>query len=273
VHYTPRLFEHHRYLAGHDHARAAELNALFADPDIRAIFCCRGGYGSQRLIPYLDTATIQAHPKIFVGYSDLTSLLLYLYSQCHLVTLHGPVVAGDLRRGLTPAMQRQFQGVLTGDPAAMQPPDECLTSLTILRPGEVEGRLLGGCLSLLVCAIGTPWQPQTRDTILFLEDRGERLYAIDRMLTYLKLAGVFAGVRGLVFGTMERVEADHHLSFGMEDVIVDVLGDLNIPILYGFPSGHCPHPLTLPFGIRAALRGERLILCEGLSTDGRPTSA
>jgi muramoyltetrapeptide carboxypeptidase len=273
VQYTPRLFEHYRYLAGYDHARAAELNALFADPGIQAIFCCRGGYGSQRLIPYLDTATIQAHPKIFVGYSDLTSLLLYLYSQCHLVTLHGPVVAGDLRRGLTPAMQRQFQGVLTGDPVAMQPPDECLTRLTVLRPGEAEGRLLGGCLSLLVCAIGTPWQPQTRDTILFLEDRGERLYAIDRMLTYLKLAGVFAGVRGLVFGTMERVEADRHLSFGMEDVIIDVLGDLDIPILYGFPSGHCPQPLTLPFGIRAALRGERLILREGLCTEGRPTSA
>ena len=273
VQYTPRLFERYRYLAGHDRARAAELNALFADPDIQAIFCCRGGYGSQRLIPYLDTATIMANPKIFMGYSDLTSLLLYLYSQCHLVTLHGPVVAGDLRRGLTPLIQRQLKGVLMGDPVTMQPPDECLTGLTVLRPGEAEGRLLGGCLSLLVCAVGTPWQPQTRDTIVFLEDRGERLYAIDRMLTSLKLAGVFAGVRGLVFGTMERVEADRHLSFGMEDVIVDVLGDLDIPILYGFPSGHCPHPLTLPLGIHAAIRGERLMLCEGLRTKGRPTSA
>ncbi len=97
---------------------------------------------------------------------------------------------------------------------------------------------------------------------MFLEDRGERLYAIDRMLTYLKLAGVLQGVRGLVFGQIERVAADRHLSYGMEDIIMDVLGDLEMPILYGFPSGHCAQPLTLPFGAQAAIRGGRLVLCE-----------
>jgi muramoyltetrapeptide carboxypeptidase len=262
VHYTPRLFDTYRYLAGSDTARAAELNALFADPAIQAIFCCRGGYGSQRLLPYLDTAVIAAHPKILVGYSDLTSLLIYLYSACHLVTLHGPVVVGDLHPGIEPGVLRQLRGILTGDEAAMQPPAEHLADLTVLQAGEAEGRLLSGCLSLLVCAVGTPFQPQTRDTILFLEDRGERLYAIDRMLTYLKLAGVLQGVRGLVFGQMERVAADRHLSYGMEDVILDVLGDLGLPILYGFPAGHCAQPLTLPFGVRAAMREGRLILCE-----------
>ena len=169
-----------------------------------------------------------------MGCSDLTSLLLYLYSQCHLVTLHGPVVAGDILPGLTPDALQQLKGILTGDEAAMQPPAERLTGLTVLRAGEAEGRLLGGCLSLLVCAVGTPFQPQTRDTILFLEDRGERLYAIDRMLTHLKLAGVMQGVRGLVFGRIERVAADRHLPYGIEDVILDVLGDLEVPILYGF---------------------------------------
>jgi len=261
VHYTPRVFEQYRYLAGSDAARAAELQTLFADPTIQAIFCCRGGYGSQRLIPYLDTAVIKANPKIFVGYSDLTSLLLYLYSQCQLVTLHGPVVVGDLP-GLAPGVLRQLKGLLTGDRVAMQPPAERLTGLTVLRHGTAEGRLLGGCLSLLVCAVGTPLQPQTRDTILFFEDRGERLYAIDRMLTYLKLAGIFHGVRGLVFGRMERVEADRHLPYGVEDVILDVLGDLGVPILYGFPAGHCPQSLTLPFGVRVALHGAQLVLCE-----------
>ena len=261
VHYTPRVFEQYRYLAGSDAARAAELQALFADPTIQAIFCCRGGYGSQRLIPYLDTAMIKANPKIFVGYSDLTSLLLYLYSQCQLVTLHGPVVVGDLP-ALAPGVLRQLKGLLTGDTVAMQPPAECLTGLTVLRHGTAEGRLLGGCLSLLVCAVGTPFQPQTRDTILFFEDRGERLYAIDRMFTYLKLAGIFHGVRGLVFGRMERVEADRHLSYGVEDVILDVLDDLGVPILYGFPAGHCPQSLTLPFGVRVALHGAQLVLCE-----------
>ena len=261
VYYTARLFEKHYYLAGSDAARAAELNALFADPAIKAIFCCRGGT-VHSACSYLDTATIMAHPKIFVGYSDLTTLLLYLYSQCHLVTLHGPVVVGDLHPGLEPGMLRQLQGILTGDEAAMQPPAEYLDSLTVLRAGEAEGRLLSCCLSLLVCAVGTPFQPQTRDTIVFLEDRGERLYAIDRMLTYLKLAGVLQGVRGLVFGQIERVAADRHLSYGMEDIIMDVLGDLEVPILYGFPAGHCPQPLTLPFGVRVAIRGGRLVLCE-----------
>ena len=97
---------------------------------------------------------------------------------------------------------------------------------------------------------------------MFLEDRGERLYAIDRMLTYFKLAGVLQGVRGLVFGQIERVAADRHLSYGMEDIIMDVLGDLEVPILYGFPAGHCAQPLTLPFGVQAAIRGGRLVLCE-----------
>ncbi|MBM3225193.1 MAG: LD-carboxypeptidase [Candidatus Tectomicrobia bacterium] len=259
---TPRLFERYRYLAGDDAARAAELNALFADPSIQAVFCCRGGYGSQRLIPYLDTASIQAHPKIFMGYSDLTSLLIYLYSQCHLVTLHGPVVVGDLRPGLQPYVLQQLYGILSGDEMALQPPAAALDSLTVLQPGVAEGRLLSCCLSLLVCAIGTPFQPPMHDTILFLEDRGERLYAIDRMLTYLKLAGVLHGVRGLVFGQLERVAADQHLPYGMEEVILDVLGDLNIPMLYGFPAGHCAQPLTLPFGVRAAICAGQLQLCE-----------
>lgn len=262
VSYTPRLFETYRYLAGTDTARAAELNSLFANPDIKAIFCCRGGYGSQRLLPHLDATLIRTHPKIFMGCSDLTTLLLYLYGQCRLVTFHGPVVAGDLRLGLGAAVQRQLKGVLSGDVEAMQPPASHLETLTVLRPGEATGRLLGGCLSLFVCTIGTPFQPDTRGTVLFLEDRGERLYAIDRMLTYLKLAGVFDGVRGLVFGQLELVEADRHLPYGMPEVILDVLGDLDIPILYGFPAGHCQQPLTLPLGVRVAIRQGRLVLCE-----------
>lgn len=262
VHVTPRLFERQRYLAGSDAARAAEMQALFVDPTIQAIFCCRGGYGAQRLLPYLDPALLQAHPKILLGYSDITSLLLYLYSPCHLASLHGPVVAGDLRPDLEPYVLRQLQGILSGDEGAMQPPAEALEHLTVLRDGQAEGRLLSACLSLLVCAVGTPWQPQTRDTILFLEDRGERLYALDRMLTYLKLTGLLEGVRGLVFGQIERVAADQHLPYGVDDIIMDVLGDLPIPIVSGFPAGHCAQPLTLPCGTRAAIRDGRLLLCE-----------
>ena len=262
VRYEPRVFERYRYLAGRDAERAAELQTLFADPDIKAIFCCRGGYGSQRLLPFLDASTIRANPKLFMGYSDLTSLLCYLDARCGLATLHGPVVCGDLRGELSTAVRRQLMGVLTGDMEAMQPPDACQDGLTVLRAGDAEGRLLGGCLSVFACAIGTPFQPYTRDAILFLEDKGERLYAIDRLLTTLKLSGLLQGVRGLVFGHFARVEADAHLPYDAKDVIVDVLGDLDLPILYGFPAGHCPQPLTLPFGVGAAIRGGRLVLCE-----------
>ena len=262
VRYEARVFERYRYLAGRDAERAAELQALFADPDVKAVFCCRGGYGSQRLLPFLDAIAMRAHPKLFMGYSDLTSLLCYLDARCGLATLHGPVVCGDLRPAFSAAARRQLMGVLTGDVEAMQPPDACQDGLTVLRAGDAEGRLLGGCLSVFACAIGTPHQPRTQDAILFLEDKGERLYAIDRLLTTLKLSGLLQGVRGLVFGRIERVEADAHLSYDAKDVILDVLGDLDVPILYGFPAGHCPQPLTLPFGVRAAIRGGRLVLCE-----------
>jgi muramoyltetrapeptide carboxypeptidase len=272
VHYTSHIFDAYRYLAGTDAIRAADLQALFANPEVKAIFCCRGGYGSQRLLPYLDPTVIRANPKIFMGYSDLTSLLLYLYSRCRLVTFHGPVVAGDLHDGLEPAVLRQLKGVLSGNDDAMQPPTQLLQTLTVLRPGEAEGRLLGGCLSLFVCSIGTPFQPQTQGSILFFEDRGERLYAIDRMLTYLKLSGVFAGVRGVVFGNIEPVPADHDQPYSMPEVILDVFGDLDMPILYGFPAGHCAQPLTLPFGVRAAIRQGRLILCESPVMQPEPVS-
>ncbi len=261
VRYSARLFETQRYLAGSDAARAAELQTLFCDPEIRAIFCCRGGYGAQRLVPYLDAELIASHPKIFVGYSDLTSLLLYLHTQCRLVTFHGPVVAGDLHPGLAPEVRRQLLGLLAGDAVAMQPVLSASTPVTVLRPGEAEGRLLGGCLTLWVCAVGTSLQPETRDTILFFEDRGERLYAIDRMLTSLRLAGVFDGIRGLVFGHIEPVAADREQPYGVPEIILDVLGDLPVPILYGFPAGHCRQPFTLPMGSHVAIRQGRLVLC------------
>ncbi len=259
VHYRPRIFDTERYLAGSDGARAQELHAMFADPDINAILCARGGYGSQRLIPHLDPDLIMAHPKLFLGFSDITSLLLYFYQRCGLITLHGPAVEFDFPPPLAPDVERQFMGIVTGNTAAMQLPP---SKLTVVRPGEASGRLLGGCLSLFVCAIGTPFEPEMRDTILFLEDRGERYYAIDRMLTYLKLAGVLEGVRGVVFGEIEPTPADRDRPYGVVEVISDVLGDLDVPVLYGLQAGHCPHSLTLPFGTQVAIRDHQLVLCE-----------
>ena len=144
----------------------------------------------------------------------------------------------------------------------MQPPECLMQGLTVLSPGAAEGHLLGGCLSLLVCATGTPLQPVTQGSILFLEDRGERLYVMDRMLTALRLAGVFDGVRGILFGQFEPEAADRDRPYDIQAIILDVLGDLQVPILYGFPAGHCGAPLTLPFGTRVAIRQGRVVLCE-----------
>jgi muramoyltetrapeptide carboxypeptidase len=152
--------------------------------------------------------------------------------------------------------------MFTGDVQAMQPPAAALQGLTVLRAGDAKGRSVGGCLSLLVCSLGTPLQPHMHDTILFLEDRGERLYALDRMLTHLKLADMFNGVRGVVFGKIARVEADRHLPYGVPDIILDVLDDIDIPILYGFPAGHCQQPVTIPIGTQVAIRDGRLVFCE-----------
>ncbi|WP_089717077.1 S66 peptidase family protein [Candidatus Entotheonella palauensis] len=259
VYYTPRIFDADRYLAGSDTARAEELHAMFANPDIKAIFCGRGGYGSQRLIPHLDPALIMAHPKLFLGYSDVTSLLLYFYQRCGLVTLHGPSVAGDITCDLPPEVAAQLRGIVTGHATDMQLPPH---DLTVVRPGAAEGRLIGGCLSLFVCTVGTDFQPEMYDTILFLEDRGERYYAIDRMLTHLKLTGMFEGVRGVVFGEIEPVAADRDRPYGVVDVIADVLGDLDVPVLYGLQAGHCKPSLTLPFGTQVAIRNHQLVLCE-----------
>ena len=259
VHYTPKIFDTERYLAGSDAARVEDLHAMFANPEIKAIFCARGGYGSQRLIPYLDPALITANPKLFLGFSDITSLLLYFYQCCGLVTLHGPAVAFDFMRDMATDVTCQFMGLVTGDMDAMQLPP---SDLTVICSGEADGRLVGGCLSLVVCTIGTPFQPETRDTILFLEDRGERYYAIDRMLTYLRLAGIFEGVRGVVFGEIEPMEADRDCAYGLVDIIADVLGDLAVPVLYGLRAGHCRQSLTLPLGTHVAIRNHQLLLCE-----------
>ncbi|MEJ2744454.1 MAG: LD-carboxypeptidase [bacterium] len=188
--FQPDIFSRSNYLAGSDKRRADELNRLFADRSINAIFCARGGYGSQRILPMLDGDTIRKNPKIFMGYSDVTALHCYLYNACGLVTFHGPLVTefGDMSED---ALRVVFDAL--GNPA---PWGELPSSrLDVLRPGESEGILLGGSLSVFACTLGTPYDHSTADAILFFEDRGEKPYAIDRLFSHLKSAGKLDGVR------------------------------------------------------------------------------
>jgi len=257
VRFDERVFSRHRYLAGKDQDRAQVINDLFADDEIRAIFCARGGYGSVRLLPYLDLESIRKHPKIFMGSSDITSLLLYFQSRVPLVVFHGPMVAREQIILMTELTRTYLLKTLcSSSPAGILQAD----GIRSLHPGKAEGILTGGCLSLLVRALGTSEDFDTRGKILFIEDVDEKPYRIDRMLTQLREAGKFEQVRGIVFGTMVNCQSDPDVDYSLTDVILEVMAGIEIPMLYNFPSGHGLEAITLPFGIRAAIDADNASL-------------
>ena len=255
VKYSPSLLQRkYLYLAGEDKERAKELMAMFLDPDVKAILCTRGGYGAQRIIPYLDPTIIRNHPKPLVGCSDITVLLIYLLQRCDLIPFHGPNVA-----------TRQF---VEGDEEMGVSLKKALTSAaplgevrcSVLRGGKAQGEIVGGCLSSLVTTIGTPYEVDLRGKILFLEDVDESPYKIDRMLTHLKEAGKLWEVEGIVLGQMPGCDPGDGL---LQEVIMDVLGNLGVPILFGFPSGHGPMNITVPLGVEVVVKEEAVIFQEG----------
>ena len=253
------LYQSARYLAGRDEERAADLAEMFANPEVKAVVAARGGYGTSRIIPLLDAKALARSPKIFVGSSDLTLLLHFLRSACRLVTFHGPMVSPNFGKYSSPTTNGEFVRIL----GATTPPGPIdVTGVKVLKGGSGEGVLTGGCLSLVCQTIGTPYEIQTEDAILFLEDINEPPYRIDRMLTYLKQVGKFDGVRAVVFGLMPDCHPSPQELYTLEDVIRDVLADLPCPILYDFPSGHGGTNVTLPFGVRAAVEGATLSILE-----------
>jgi muramoyltetrapeptide carboxypeptidase len=194
---------------------------------------------------------IAANPKIFAGCSDVTALLTYLSDATGLVTFHAPMVAGDFARpdGLD---TESWLAALSSETAYQR--GFSADEVQPLRPGNANGKLYGGCLSLLVASLGTPYEIRTEDTILFIEDRGEPPYRIDRMLTQLKLAGKFEGVQGIVFGEMIDCQPPADQTYSLTDVIVRILGDLDVPLAFGLRSGHVSRQsITLPFGVDTTL--------------------
>jgi muramoyltetrapeptide carboxypeptidase len=243
---SPSLLKRkHLYLAGNDQDRAEELMAMFLDPEVKAILCSRGGYGAQRLIPYLDADRIRHHPKPLVGCSDITVLLIYLLQQCLVIPFHGPNVAtSQFVQGEDEMAFALKRALTSAEPLAT-------ITCSVLRGGAehgevIEGEIIGGCLSSLVTVLGTPYEPDLQGKVLFVEDVNEPPYKIDRMLTHLKSAGKLTGVRGVIFGQMPGCDADNGL---LREVILDVLAAIEGPLLFGFPSGHGPHNLTIPLGV------------------------
>jgi muramoyltetrapeptide carboxypeptidase len=254
---TDGVFDRHLFTAGTPERRLDELHALFADPEVRALVCARGGAGIARLLARLDPDVVVKNPKLVIGYSDITALHLWLAAH-GIASVHGPMVAHELARG---AYDRErFLASLAGGPW----PD-LEDGLQVLREGEASGRLRGGCLSLLAAQCGTPWalQPDEEGTILFLEDVDERPYRIDRMLQQLRDSGAIRTVRGIVFGQMRGCHARDADSFTLQDVVGEALADFPGPVAWGLSSGHVDGPfVALPLGVRARLlcEGERAVL-------------
>ncbi len=248
--YFDSILDQELYFAGSAQRRARELEEMFARDDVRAILCARGGYGSNYLLDLLDLKKIKAHPKIFVGYSDLTTLLTYFADAIGLITFQGPMVAKDF--AYTDGVNlSSWERALNGSSEWTLEAD---TDVTALVQGEAEGILYGGCLSILVASLGTPYEIRTAGTILFIEDIAAKPYQIDRMLMQLKLAGKLADVRGIIFGEMVDCIQKEDQRYGLEEVVLRVVAGLGVPVAYGLRSGHVSRGnITLPIGVRAGL--------------------
>ncbi|MEE4218507.1 MAG: LD-carboxypeptidase [Xanthomonadales bacterium] len=231
--------------AGSPAERAADIMAMFSDPDIDAIICARGGYGGNRILPLLDYDAIRANAKIFVGFSDITGLLSSISARSGLVTFHGPMLTTFGRETVDYNLDT-FHRVLSGDNAVkIGPAPGC--PARVLRPGTASGPLWGGNLSLVEERLGTAGQIDTGGAILFLEEIDEKLHAFDRMMFHLKEAGSLRGIKGLVLGEMlEMSDSTDPFGKDTDEIVLDVCGDLDIPIISNFPCGHGTCQATLP---------------------------
>ena len=242
--YGSGIFERHRYLAGSDARRLAELNAALADPAIRAVFCARGGYGATRLLRRLGAHPPRGAPKPLIGFSDITALHLWLQAHGR-ISIHGPVLTQLAR--LAPATCARLFALLESmtPAAALRGAETCVG-------GVAEGPLIGGNLSVFSRLLGTPFMPPIDGAVLLLEDQGERPYRLDRMWTHLELAGVFARVRGIVLGSFTGCE-ESGADYTSAELLRELAANTRLPCAAGFPIGHGEHNEPVPLGARVRL--------------------
>jgi muramoyltetrapeptide carboxypeptidase len=269
--YLDSILEQELYFAGSLDRRVRELEEMFERDEVRGILCARGGYGTNYLLRKLDPTKIIPHPKVFMGYSDVTTLLTCFADSAGFVTFHGPMVTKDFANpgGVDLA---SWQAAV-GGAAEWEVGGESGSGVKALVGGAAQGVLYGGCLSLLVAAMGTPHDIRTDGTILFLEDLNAKPYQIDRMLMQLKLGGKLDGVKGIVFGEMLDCVQTQNQGYSLEEVILRIVGELGVPVAFGLRSGHVTRSnITLPIGVRAALnvndRGVRLKILEAATQVG-----
>jgi muramoyltetrapeptide carboxypeptidase len=248
------LLNRRGYFAGDDEERAADLVSMFADPNVKAVHCVRGGWGSARLLPLIDWKVVAAHPKVLLGYSDITALLLSIHAKAGVVTFHGPVGTSKWNPFNVGYVKRVL---IDGEAVTFENLREAGENLTVVEnrvqtitPGVARGRLLGGNLTVLTAIVGSPYLPAWDDCILFVEDVDEAPYRIDRMFTQLALAGILGKARAVIFGTCS--ECDPGEGFGsltLTDVLNDHVKPLGVPAWQGAMIGHVPRQFTLPVGL------------------------
>ena len=257
------------YLAGTDAERAADVNAAFADPEVQAIWCLRGGYGSPRILPLLDYESIRKHPKVFIGYSDITAPLNAIHRLTGLVTFHGPVASENLTDYTLTDLKKVIGEARPAGAIAAPPPFEPKEGrverenrIFRIAPGRARGRLVGGNISVFDTLIGTPFEPELKGRILFLEEVGEEPYRIDRWLTHLVLTGKLSGCAGIVLGKFldcgpRELQPSFNGTWTWQQVVADRFSGLGIPVLAGLMFGHGSQKSTLPIGVEAELDADR----------------
>jgi muramoyltetrapeptide carboxypeptidase len=245
--YDESVFARDRYVAGSAAVRAAALDRAWRDSSIAGLIAVRGGYGSAHLLPLLDPVVARAHPKVLLGYSDLTTLQIWMIQQAGVVSFQGPMLEGRLARGPEGYDREALRRVVATPEAAGELPAE----LEALRPGEASGVAVGGTLTQLAASMGTPWAfDPPQGAILFLEDVGERPYRLDRLITQLKLAGILRRVAGVMLGTFPQCDEPGGTPTARE-VLAALFADFTGPVVAGVPVGHVEGPsLTLPLGVR-----------------------
>lgn len=249
VYFRDDIFDKDRYLAGSDNRRAEELIQLLSDPQIDAVFFARGGYGMMRLLPALERAKNKLIPKIVLGYSDITSLHLFLNQKLGWPTFYGPVVAKDISSKMDLLSEEHLKHILSHSDWPLMHAE---TAQTICG-GVARGKLVGGCLSLVIASLATPYEIETTNSLLFLEDTNEKPYAIDRMLTQLVYSKKLENVRGVIFGHFENSGQAEHI----REAIEDVLKNYSIPMICHFPAGHGQPHMTLPLGAQIELDADK----------------
>lgn len=252
------VYDQRGYLAGTDEERGGDLHAMFKNPNVKAIISSRGGYGTPRLLPFLDYELIRENPKILVGYSDLTSLQLAIFSQTGLVTYSGPMVAVEMGKGIDPFTEEHFWPHLLAGQSYSEYPAVPDSPLVRVHSGKASGRLIGGCLSMINPILGTPYQPDFRGSILILEDVGEEPYRVDRYMSQFRSAGIFQQVAGIIFSQFVDCDPGDNPSLTIDEVIEDYTHDLDIPIVKNFLYGHVDRKFTIPIGATVELDADSL---------------